>query len=405
MANATPTQTGNHSNISRAELIDILSTFQKVSLSVPYFIVEPLALLLNFLTLFIIWNREKQMRRPSNTLRCQNTMRSQLRTYYFLRHLVFSDLLTCFFAIPIDTLEIYHRRFHQYCAVLKYVRYVAHTTNFYMLVVTNFERFWSLTFPFRQLSATTVVYMIRGAWLTAFLFNIPSFFLFHSKVKYLRGNDYYARVCEAKSGMGKAAFAYFGLTFSIPAIVVAALSMIIVYRVVRIEKESNRHSPQTEDSNSDSPNVNIRGVVLLSTYITAGFWLCISPAGIYFLTVAVIGLPQFPTSYLITRSLAIVVDAKAVVNPLITITCFPPIKERAKKYLGLGARESYSMKEGKNKANAEETHGVELLALRIRSSFRKVRFILKGTVIEDEKKRTEGASRTVGQTEEGWRRG
>ena len=50
------TLAGNHSNDSREELIDILSTFQKISLAVPYFIIEPLALVLNFLTLYIHGN-------------------------------------------------------------------------------------------------------------------------------------------------------------------------------------------------------------------------------------------------------------------------------------------------------------------------------------------------------------
>jgi len=40
----------NHGNASREELNDILSSFQKIGFTVPYFIIEPLALVLNFLT-------------------------------------------------------------------------------------------------------------------------------------------------------------------------------------------------------------------------------------------------------------------------------------------------------------------------------------------------------------------
>lgn len=53
------TLAGNHGNASREELIDILSTIQKIGFAVPYFIIEPLALALNFLTLYILWKREK----------------------------------------------------------------------------------------------------------------------------------------------------------------------------------------------------------------------------------------------------------------------------------------------------------------------------------------------------------
>lgn len=204
MANSTPLFGSNHSNATREELIDILTTCQKVSLAIPYIIIEPLALSLNFLALLIIWKQEKYARKVSKNPLCQRMLGSQLRTYYFLRHLVFSDLLTCFIAIPFDALEIYRlefRRSHQYCAVSKYVRFVAMGTSFYILVVTIFERFWSLTFAFRRLSDKTVVYMIRGAWLLALVVNIPFFFLYHSRVEYMSDNhQYYVRVCIVEPG-------------------------------------------------------------------------------------------------------------------------------------------------------------------------------------------------------------
>ena len=56
IANTTLAQ--NYSYSSREELIDILSTFQKIGFAVPYFIIEPLALVLNFLTLYILRKRE-----------------------------------------------------------------------------------------------------------------------------------------------------------------------------------------------------------------------------------------------------------------------------------------------------------------------------------------------------------
>ena len=187
MANTTLAE--NHSHISREEIIDILSTFQKIGFAVPYFIIEPLALVLNFLTLYILWKREKQARRLNAAAQGQHNMvRPQLRSYYFLRHLVFSDLLTCFVAVPFDALEIYRlefRRSREYCAISKYVRFVAISTSFYLLVVINFERFWSVTFPFRPLSRNKIVYLTCGAWLTAFLINIPSLFFISIKSRVL----------------------------------------------------------------------------------------------------------------------------------------------------------------------------------------------------------------------------
>ena len=199
------TLAGNHSNDSREELIDILSTFQKISLAVPYFIIEPLALVLNFLTFYILWKREKQARILDAAAHGQpNMVRPQLRSYYFLRHLVFSDLLTCFVAIPFYALEIYRlefRRSREYCAISKYVRFVAISTSFYLLVVINFERFWSVTFPFRPLSGNKIVYLTRGAWLAAFLINIPSLFLYRSQVEYLYDTRYFVKVCLAEKGL------------------------------------------------------------------------------------------------------------------------------------------------------------------------------------------------------------
>lgn len=382
MTNTTPP--GNHSNASREELIDILSTFQKVSLAVPYCVIETVALALNFLTLFILYKREAQARKTNATVHGNPHMvRPYLRSYYFLRHLVFSDLLSCFVAIPFDALEIYRlefRRSHEYCAVSKYVRFVAISTSFYILVVINFERFWSVTFPLRPLSRNKIVYMTRGAWLAAFLINIPSLFLYRSKVEDMYDNDqYFVKVCLAEPGLtGSIARAYLGVSFLIPAIATAVLSLITLYRILKIEKNSMERS----QNNAERTQVDLygikaaRSIAFLSFYITAGFWLCSSPAGFYYLIIAGMGRPEFPTSYLIGRSIVIIANSSAAVNPIITIMCFPQIKESAKKYLGLGAKESYSTTEAKTQAIPEDKN-VELVAVKITSSLRRVRYVLK----------------------------
>lgn len=380
MTNTTPA--GNHGNTSREELIDILSTFQKVSLAVPYFIIEPVALVLNFLTLYILWKREAQARKLNAAVHGQPQMvRPQQRSYYFLRHLVFSDLLTCFVAIPFDALEIYRlefRRSREYCAVSKYVRFVAISTSFYVLIVINFERFWAVTFPLRPLSRNKIVYMTRGAWLAAFLINIPSLFLYRSKVEDMYDNDrYYVRVCVAETGLrGSFARAYLGVTFLIPAIAIAVFSLITLNRILKINKANERRSPNVENAQADLEMKATRRVVFSSFYITAGFWLCSSPAGFYYLIISGLGRPEFPTSYLIGRSIVIIANSSAAVNPLITILCFPQIKESAKKYLGLGARESYSTTEAKIQATAEDK-SVELVSVKIRSSLRRIRYVLQ----------------------------
>lgn len=378
----TPPSPGIQSNTNREELIDILLTTQKISLAVPYFIIEPVALVLNFLLLAIICKREKHLRKVNANSPFQHLNRSHLRTYFFLRHLVYSDLLTCFVAIPFDALEIYRlefRRSRQYCAASKYVRFVALCTSFYILVVTNFERFWSITFPFRLLSVRTVLYMIRGAWLAAFVINIPFLFLYHSRVEYMFDNDrYFVRVCVAEPDTkGKVARAYLGVAFLIPVIVIVVLSGLTMYRVVRVGKEYNQKSPKYVTAQADSDR-GIRRVALASFYITAGFCACASPAGFYYLIIAGIGRPEFPTSYLIGRSIVIVANASAAVNPIVTILCFPAIRERSKLFFGLGAKRSYNVRESVRRLNEEDGNGVELLAVKIRSSFRKVRDILIG---------------------------
>lgn len=376
------TQAGNHGNASREELIDILSMFQKIGLAVPYFIIEPLALVLNFLTLYILWERETHARRINAAAHGQpNMARPQLRSYYFLRHLVFSDLLTCFVAIPFDALEIYRlefRRSREYCAISKHVRFVAISTSFYLLVVINFERFWSVTFPFRPLSRNKIVYLTRGAWFAAFLINIPSLFLYRSKVEYMYDNDrYFVKVCLAETGLlGSFARAYLGVTFLIPAIAIAVFSLMTLYRILKIEKTTNERSPDNENLQAVLEIKATRRIALSSLYISAGFWLCSSPAGFYYLIIAGTGRPQFPTSYLIGRSIVIIANCSAVVNPVVTILCFPQIRESAKRYLGLGTKESYSTTDAEFQVTSENNN-VELVTVKIRSSLRRIRYVLQ----------------------------
>ena len=376
------TLSGNHGNASREELIDILSTFQKISLAVPYFIIEPLALVLNFLTLSILWKREKQARRLNAAAHGQpNMVRPQLRSYFFLRHLVFSDLLTCFVAIPFDALEIYRlefRRSREYCAISKYVRFVAISSSFYLLVVINFERFWSVTFPFRPLSRNKIVYLTRGAWLAAFLINIPSLFLYRSKIEHMYDNErYFVKVCLAEKGLlGSFAQGYLGVTFLLPAIAIAVFSLITLYRILKIEKTTNERSSDNENLQVVLEMKAARRIALSSLFISACFWLCSSPAGFYYLIIAGMGRPEFPTSYMIGRSIVIIANSSAVVNPLVTILCFPQIKESAKRYLGLGTRESYSTTQAMCQVTSDSIN-VELVTVKIRSSFRRIKYVLQ----------------------------
>ena len=397
MTNTTPA--GNHGNGSREELIDILSTFQKVSLAVPYIIILPVALFLNFLTLYILWKREAHMRKLNAAAQGHPQMvRPQQRSYYFLRHLIFSDLLTCFVAIPFDALEIYRlefRRTREYCAVSKYVRFVAISTSFYILVVINFERFWAVTFPLRPLSRNVVVYMTRGAWFAAFLINVPSLFLYRSKVEDMFDNDrYYVKVCVADKGLrGSFARAYLGVTFLIPAITVAVFSLITLKRILKIKKETIERSPNIENDQAESEMKVARRIALSSFYITAGFWLCSSPAGFYYLVISGLGRPSFPTSYLIGRSIVIIANSSAVVNPLVTILCFPKIKESAKKCLRLGTKASYSTTEANGQPATAENNNVELVSVKIRSSLRRMRYVLR----KEGALKTEGLERNSGE--------
>ena len=376
------TLSGNHGNASIEELIDILSTFQKISLAVPYFIIEPLALVLNFLTLSILWKREKQARRLNAAAHGQpNMVRPQLRSYFFLRHLVFSDLLTCFVAIPFDALEIYRlefRRSREYCAISKYVRFVAISSSMYLLVVINFERFWSVTFPFRPLSCNKIVNLTRGAWLAAFLINIPSLFLYRSKIENVYDNErFFVKVCVAEKGLlGSFARGYVGVSFFIPAIAILVFSLMTLYRILKIEKTTKERSPGDENFQATLEMKAVRRVALSSLYITAAFWLCWSPARFYYLIIAGTGRPEFPTSYLIGRSIAIIANSSAVVNPVVTILCFPQIKESAKTYLGLGTKESYSTTQAMCQVTSESIN-VELVTVKIRSSYRKIKYVLQ----------------------------
>lgn len=126
----------------------------------------------------------------------------------------------------------------------------------------------------------------------------------------------------------------------------------------------------------------LRNIVLSSFYITVGFWLCSSPVGFYYLIIAGIGRPEFPTSYLIGRSIVIIANLSAVVNPLVTILCFRPIKEGAREYLGLGTKKCYRITNLGAQTKDDKNH-VELLAVTVRSSLRHVRYILQKREAEE----------------------
>ena len=55
---------------------------------------------------------------------------------------------------------------------------------------------------------------------------------------------------------------------------------------------------------------------------------------------------------------------------------FPSIKESAKKYLGLGTKESYSTTQSKCQVTSE-CNNVELVTVKIRSSRRRIRYDLQ----------------------------
>ena len=384
---------GNTSNHKSEEMIDILSVYQKVSLAAPYFLVEPIALVLNFLILFILRQLELRARNLNARNGQQAIGRPHLRTFYFLRHLVFSDLLTCFVALPFDALEIYRlefRRSDPYCVASKYVRFVALSTSFYILVVTSFERLWSLMFPLRPLSRNKVVYMTRGAWLAAFIINIPSLFLYRTKIEFVDDDDhYFVRVCAAEEGiLGTFVRAHFGVTFLIPAIAISVLTTVMFSCIWKMSKKvAVKRSSQVGETSASEISDDVRSLAMLAATIAAGFWLCSSPAGFYYLVIAGTGRPKFPSSYLIERSMVIIANTSAAVNPVITILFYPPIKEKARYYLGLGTKRSYNMEQNNHRSSSNR---VDLLNVKVRLSLQSVGCNLKNVSNEQKKEIKEG---------------
>jgi len=188
---------------------------------------------------------------------------------------------------------------------------------------------------------------------------------------------YFVKVCLAEKGLlGSFARAYLGVNFIIPAIAIAVCSLITLYRILKIEKTTNERGPDNGNLQVALEMKATRRIALSSLYISAAFWLCSSPAGFYYLIIAGTGLPEFPTSYLIGRSIVIIANSSAVVNPVVTILCFPQIKESAKRYLGLGTKESYSTTQAKCQVTSENNN-VELITVTIRSSLRRIRYVLQ----------------------------
>ena len=188
---------------------------------------------------------------------------------------------------------------------------------------------------------------------------------------------YFVKVCLAEKGLlGSFARAYLGVTFIIPAIAIAVFSLITLYRILKIERTTNERSPDNENLQMVLEMKAARRIALSSLYITAAFWLCLSPARLYYLITACKDRPDFPTSYLIGRSIAIIANSSAVVNPIVTILCFRQVKESAKRYLGLGTKESYSTTQAKCQVTSE-CNNVELVTVKIRSSLPTIRYDLQ----------------------------
>ena len=188
---------------------------------------------------------------------------------------------------------------------------------------------------------------------------------------------YFVKVCLAEKGLlGSFARSYLGVTFIIPAIAIAVFSLITLYRILKIERTTQERTPDNENLQVVLDMKAARRIALSSLYISAGFWLCSSPVGFYYLIITGTGRPEFPTSYLIGRSIVIIANSSAVVNPVITILCFPRIKESAKRYLRLGTKQSYSTTDAKCQVTSE-CNNVELVTVKIRSSLRRIRYVLQ----------------------------
>ena len=188
---------------------------------------------------------------------------------------------------------------------------------------------------------------------------------------------YFVKVCVAEKGLlGSFARGHLGVSFFIPAIAILVFSSITVYRILKIEKTPKERSPSNENLQAALQMNAARRIALSSSYITAAFWLCLSPARFYYVIVAGKGRLKFPTPYLIGRSIAIITNSSVVVNPVVTILCFPQIKESAKRYLGLGTKASYSPTQAKCQMTSE-CNNVELVTVKIRSSLRRIRCVLQ----------------------------
>ena len=343
----------NGTSYKRTEIFNSLSFSERISLVVSNAAIDLLGLILNFVVLLAVRNLTKYRARRTAYGRDVpvSHSRSQIITYYFIKQLVYSDLVTCLVGIPVQmadiSLQIHRTR--AMCASLKFFRVFIASTSFYLLAVINFERWWAISFPFRAFSLRRVRWLARAAWIFAFLLSVPILFLATSKEMKLNDSQY-VFLCSGDHSLYRINIC---MIFFFPLLTTVVFAVLTVFRL--------RASKTT-------------GLVTKAAHAAARFAINISmssflsccPIILYIAVNHTHGMPS-TIRFFALPVCGSVLNMNAVVNPLLTVYTFEQIRGKVKQYLRMSTRGHFSPARAKYKTEKGNST-VELVTIVRKSS-------------------------------------
>ncbi|XP_013418130.1 cholecystokinin receptor type A-like [Lingula anatina] len=202
-------------------------------------------------------------------------------------NLAIADLLFNVLCLPINALFIATDREIRIspflCKTTYYSFYVSMGVSIYSLVSICLLRFAGLKYPFvlrKILHRSTAIKASCVTWAVMLVLNAPLLFIMHETEE---------RVCGIQ---GDASLYYiyvtviFGIDFTLPVIIIAVLSILIIIqaRQVRDEQENLAHVPcQHVESTHNSPRRALKRLMVLVTILFAVFLICWAPSMILFM--------------------------------------------------------------------------------------------------------------------------
>ncbi|KAF3689944.1 Isotocin receptor [Channa argus] len=113
-----------------------------------------------------------------------STKHNQSRTYYFMKHLSFADLVVAVFQVLPQLIWDITFRFYGpdfLCRLVKYLQVVGMFASTYMLVLMSIDRCLAICQPLRSLHKRKDRFCVIGSWMLSLIFSTPQVYIFSLK--------------------------------------------------------------------------------------------------------------------------------------------------------------------------------------------------------------------------------